>query len=70
LRSLRGYGRLTIFHFVQLWQVYVFAFLFGSAAAFDAPVRQTRSARLSKACWPRRAAAVMGGRFMVLAVSC
>jgi MFS family permease len=26
---------------VQLWHVYVFAFLFGCAAAFDAPVRQT-----------------------------
>ncbi len=26
---------------MQLWHVYVFAFLFGSAAAFDAPARQT-----------------------------
>jgi MFS family permease len=34
-------GVLTVGHWVQLWQVYVFAFLFGSAAAFDAPVRQT-----------------------------
>ena len=34
-------GVLTITGVVQLWQVYVFAFLFGTAAAFDAPVRQT-----------------------------
>ncbi len=34
-------GILTIAGIVQLWHVYVFAFLFGSAAAFDAPVRQT-----------------------------
>ncbi|TCK71679.1 MFS transporter [Acidipila rosea] len=34
-------GILTISGVVQLWQVYVFAFLFGSAAALDAPVRQT-----------------------------
>jgi MFS family permease len=34
-------GILTVAGFVQLWQVYIFAFLFGSAAAFDAPVRQT-----------------------------
>jgi MFS family permease len=34
-------GVLTITGVIQLWQVYVFAFLFGSAAAFDAPVRQT-----------------------------
>jgi MFS family permease len=34
-------GVLTIAGFVQLWHVYVFAFLFGSAAALDAPVRQT-----------------------------
>jgi MFS family permease len=36
-----GLGALTIAGIVQLWQVYVFAFLFGCAAAFDAPVRQT-----------------------------
>jgi len=36
-----GLGALTIAGIVELWQVYVFAFLFGSAAAFDAPVRQT-----------------------------
>ena len=34
-------GALTVIGVVQLWHVYVFAFLFGSAAAFDAPVRQT-----------------------------
>lgn len=39
-------GILTVTGLVQLWQVYVFAFLFGSAAAFDAPVRQTFVAEL------------------------
>ena len=34
-------GLLTVAGGVQLWHVYVFAFLFGTAAAFDAPVRQT-----------------------------
>jgi MFS family permease len=34
-------GALTVAGVVQLWHVYVFAFLFGSAAAFDAPARQT-----------------------------
>lgn len=34
-------GVLTVTGLVRLWHVYVFAFLFGSAAAFDAPVRQT-----------------------------
>jgi len=34
-------GILTVTGFVRLWHVYVFAFLFGCAAAFDAPVRQT-----------------------------
>jgi MFS family permease len=34
-------GLLTVAGLVQLWHVYVFAFLFGSAAAFDAPARQT-----------------------------
>lgn len=34
-------GALTVAGVVRLWHVYVFAFLFGSAAAFDAPVRQT-----------------------------
>jgi MFS family permease len=39
-------GLLTIGGIVRLWHVYVFAFLFGSAAAFDAPVRQTFVAQL------------------------
>ena len=39
-------GALTVTGIVQLWQVYVFAFLFGCAAAFDAPVRQTFVAEL------------------------
>ncbi|QMV17910.1 MFS transporter [Granulicella sp. 5B5] len=34
-------GVLTVTGVVQLWHVYVFAFLSGSAAALDAPVRQT-----------------------------
>ena len=34
-------GLLTVSGLVRLWHVYVFAFLFGCAAAFDAPVRQT-----------------------------
>jgi MFS family permease len=34
-------GVLTVTGVVRLWQVDVFAFLFGCAAAFDAPVRQT-----------------------------
>ncbi len=34
-------GVLTIADVVRLWHVYVFAFLSGSAAALDAPVRQT-----------------------------
>jgi MFS family permease len=39
-------GVLTVTGIVQLWHVYIFAFLFGSAAAFDAPVRQTFVAEL------------------------
>jgi MFS family permease len=39
-------GILTVAGSVQLWHVYVFAFLFGSAAAVDAPVRQTFVAQL------------------------
>ena len=39
-------GLLTVTGLVQLWHVYIFAFLFGSAAAFDAPVRQTFVAEL------------------------
>lgn len=34
-------GLLTVTGIVQLWHVYVLAFLSGCAAAFDAPVRQT-----------------------------
>jgi MFS family permease len=34
-------GILTIAGVIRLWQVYAFAFLFGCAAALDAPVRQT-----------------------------
>jgi len=41
-----GLGALTVAGLVQLWHVYVFAFLFGCAAAFDAPVRQTFVAEL------------------------
>lgn len=36
-----GLGLLTVLHVVRLWHVYVFAFLLGSVAAFDAPARQT-----------------------------
>lgn len=39
-------GALTVTGLVRLWHVYIFAFLFGSAAAFDAPVRQTFVAEL------------------------
>ena len=36
-----GLGLLTISGQVHLWHVYVFAFLLGCVAAFDAPARQT-----------------------------
>ena len=36
-----GLGLLTVTGVVQLWQVYIFAFLLGCATAFDAPARQT-----------------------------
>src|SRR5271156_3577250 len=36
-----GLGLLTVAHLVQLWQVYVFAFLLGCVSSFDAPARQT-----------------------------
>ena len=39
-------GLLTVTGVVQLWEVYLFAFLFGTAAAFDAPARQTFVANL------------------------
>ena len=34
-------GLLTLTGYVQLWHVYVFAFIFGCTAALDMPVRQT-----------------------------
>jgi MFS family permease len=40
-------GVLTIAGAVHLWHVYVFAFLSGSAAALDAPVRQTFVAEMA-----------------------
>ncbi len=36
-----GLGLLTVSGAVQLWHVYVFAFLLGCVSAFDAPARQT-----------------------------
>ncbi len=36
-----GLGILTVTGLVQLWHVYVFAFLLGCAGAFDLPARQT-----------------------------
>jgi MFS family permease len=39
-------GMLTVTGVVRLWHVYLFAFLFGSVAAFDVPVRQTFVAEL------------------------
>jgi len=39
-------GVLTVTGVVTLWQLYLFAFLFGTAAAFDAPARQTFVAEL------------------------
>jgi MFS family permease len=39
-------GLLTVTGTVQLWQVYVFAFVFGCTSAFDAPARQTFVAEL------------------------
>jgi len=36
-----GLGLLTVTGYVELWHVYVFAFLHGCAAALDAPARQT-----------------------------
>jgi MFS family permease len=41
-----GLGLLVVTGLVQLWHVYVFAFLLGSAAAFDSPARQTFVAEL------------------------
>jgi MFS family permease len=39
-------GALTVAGVIQLWHVYAFAFVFGSAAALDAPVRQVFVAEL------------------------
>lgn len=39
-------GLLVVTGYVRLWHVYVFAFLLGSAAAFDSPARQTFVAEL------------------------
>jgi MFS family permease len=36
-----GLGILIVTGFVQLWHVYIFAFLLGCVTAFDAPARQT-----------------------------
>src|SRR5271156_4550500 len=36
-----GLGLLTVAGLVQLWHVYVFAFLLGCVSAFDSPARQT-----------------------------
>jgi MFS family permease len=44
-----GLGLLVVTGRVQLWHAYVFAFLLGSAAAFDSPARQTFVAELVSA---------------------
>jgi MFS family permease len=41
-----GLGLLAVTGLVQLWHVYIFAFLLGCAAAFDSPARQTFVAEL------------------------
>jgi MFS family permease len=41
-----GLGMLVVTGLVQLWHVYIFAFLLGCAAAFDSPARQTFVAEL------------------------
>lgn len=41
-----GLGILTVAGLVQLWQVYLFAFLLGCVTAFDSPARQTFVAEL------------------------
>jgi MFS family permease len=41
-----GLGLLIVTGLVQLWHVYIFAFLLGCAAAFDTPARQTFVAEL------------------------
>jgi MFS family permease len=42
-----GLGIITVTGVVQLWHVYVFAFLLGCVTAFDAPARQTFVAELA-----------------------
>jgi MFS family permease len=41
-----GLGILTLFGFVRLWHVYLFAFLLGCVSAFDSTARQTFVAEL------------------------
>jgi MFS family permease len=41
-----GLGVLTLTGTVQLWHVYLFAFLLGCVSAFDSPARQTFAAEL------------------------
>jgi MFS family permease len=41
-----GLGLLTLLGAVQLWQVYLFAFLLGCVSAFDSPTRQSFVAEL------------------------
>ena len=41
-----GLGALTLMDAVQLWQVYLFAFLLGCVTAFDSPTRQSFVAEL------------------------
>jgi len=41
-----GLGLLVVTGLIQLWHVYIFAFLLGCASAFDSPARQTFVAEL------------------------
>jgi MFS family permease len=41
-----GLGLLTVFGMVQLWHVWIFAFLSGCVSSFDAPARHTFAAEL------------------------
>ena len=50
-------GLLTVTGIVELWHVYIFAFLFGSAAAFD-----RRCARPSSRSWSARPTCTMRWR--------
>jgi MFS family permease len=58
-------GFLTIAGVIQLWHVYVFAFLSGSAAALDAPVRQTFVAEMVGDADLPNAVALNSGSFNV-----